>query len=34
MDATANPRAGQSIETVFDTEHLHVFDKETEQALV
>jgi len=34
MDATANPRAGQSIETVFDTDHLHVFDKETEQALV
>jgi len=34
MDATAKPRAGESIETVFDTEHLHVFDKETEQALV
>jgi multiple sugar transport system ATP-binding protein len=34
MDATANPRPGETIETVFDTEHLHVFDKETEQALV
>ena len=34
MDATANPRAGETIETVFDTDHLHVFDKETEQALV
>jgi multiple sugar transport system ATP-binding protein len=34
MDASASPRAGQSIETVFDVDHLHVFDKETEQALV
>ena len=34
MDATAQPRPGETIETVFDTEHLHVFDKETEQALV
>jgi multiple sugar transport system ATP-binding protein len=34
MDATAKPRPGETIETVFDTEHLHVFDKETEQALV
>ena len=34
MDATANPRPGETIETVFDTDHLHVFDKETEQALV
>jgi multiple sugar transport system ATP-binding protein len=34
MDATAHPRPGETIETVFDTEHLHVFDKETEQALV
>jgi multiple sugar transport system ATP-binding protein len=33
MDASANPRAGETIETVFDTEKLHVFDKETEQAL-
>jgi multiple sugar transport system ATP-binding protein len=34
MDAATQPRPGESIETVFDTEHLHVFDKETEQALV
>ncbi len=34
VDATANPRPGETIETVFDTDHLHVFDKETEQALV
>src|SRR5919202_5458665 len=34
MDATAQPRPGENIETVFDTDHLHVFDKETEQALV
>ena len=34
MDASAQPRPGETIETVFDTEHLHVFDKETEQALV
>jgi multiple sugar transport system ATP-binding protein len=33
MDATAKPRPGETIETVFDTEHLHIFDKETEQAL-
>jgi len=33
MDASSQPRAGESIETVFDTEKLHVFDKETEQAL-
>jgi multiple sugar transport system ATP-binding protein len=34
MDAAAQPRPGETIETVFDTDHLHVFDKETEQALV
>jgi multiple sugar transport system ATP-binding protein len=34
MDAQTQPRPGETIETVFDTEHLHVFDKETEQALV
>ena len=34
MDASAQPRPGETIDTVFDTEHLHVFDKETEQALV
>ena len=34
MDASAQPRPGETIETVFDTEHLHVFDKESEQALV
>jgi multiple sugar transport system ATP-binding protein len=33
MNATAQPKPGESIETVFDTDHLHVFDKETEQAL-
>jgi len=33
MDASVQPRPGESIETVFDTDHLHVFDKETEQAL-
>jgi multiple sugar transport system ATP-binding protein len=33
MDATAKPRAGETIEAVFDTEHLHIFDKETELAL-
>jgi multiple sugar transport system ATP-binding protein len=33
MDATAKPLAGETIEVVFDTEHLHIFDKETEQAL-
>ena len=33
MDATSQPRAGETIETVFDTDKLHVFDKETEQAL-
>jgi multiple sugar transport system ATP-binding protein len=34
MDASAHPKPGETIETVFDTDHLHVFDKETEQALV
>jgi multiple sugar transport system ATP-binding protein len=34
MDASTQPRPGETIDTVFDTEHLHVFDKETEQALV
>jgi multiple sugar transport system ATP-binding protein len=34
MDASAQPKPGETIETVFDTDHLHVFDKETEQALV
>jgi multiple sugar transport system ATP-binding protein len=34
MDATAQPRPGENIETVFDTDHLHVFDKETEQAMI
>jgi multiple sugar transport system ATP-binding protein len=33
MDASAHPRAGEPIETVFDTDHLHIFDKETEQAI-
>jgi multiple sugar transport system ATP-binding protein len=33
MDATAKPRAGETIEAVFDTEHLHIFDSETELAL-
>ena len=33
MDASVQPRPGESIETVFDTDHLHIFDKETEQAL-
>jgi multiple sugar transport system ATP-binding protein len=33
MDASAQPRPGEVVETVFDTDHLHVFDKETEQAL-
>jgi multiple sugar transport system ATP-binding protein len=33
MDASTQPRPGETIETVFDTEHLHIFDKETEQAL-
>jgi multiple sugar transport system ATP-binding protein len=33
MDASSQPRAGETIETVFETEKLHVFDKETEQAL-
>ena len=33
MDATSQPKPGETIETVFDTDHLHVFDKETEQAL-
>ncbi len=33
MDASAQPKAGETIETVFDTDKLHVFDKETEQAL-
>ena len=34
MDAASQPKPGETIETVFDTDHLHVFDKETEQALV
>ena len=33
MDASAQPRPGETIETVFDVDHLHVFDKETEQAI-
>jgi multiple sugar transport system ATP-binding protein len=33
MDASAQPKPGETIETVFDTDHLHIFDKETEQAL-
>jgi multiple sugar transport system ATP-binding protein len=33
MDATAQPRPGESIETVFETDRMHVFDKETEQTL-
>jgi multiple sugar transport system ATP-binding protein len=33
MDASSQPRAGETIETVFDIDKLHVFDKETEQAL-
>jgi len=33
MNATAKPLAGETIEVVFDTEHLHIFDKETEQVL-
>jgi multiple sugar transport system ATP-binding protein len=33
MDATAKPTPGETIEAVFDTEHLHIFDKDTEQAL-
>ena len=33
MDAQSQPKPGETIETVFDTDHLHVFDKETEQAL-
>src|SRR5215207_1290500 len=33
MDATAQPRPGETIETVFETDRLHLFDKETEQAL-
>ncbi len=33
MDAASQPRPGESIEAVFDTDHLHVFDRETEQAL-
>jgi multiple sugar transport system ATP-binding protein len=34
MDASAKPVPGETIETVFETERLHIFDKETEQALV
>jgi multiple sugar transport system ATP-binding protein len=33
MDASAKPQPGETIETVFDTDRLHIFDKETEQAL-
>jgi multiple sugar transport system ATP-binding protein len=33
MDAESKPRAGETLEAVFDTERLHVFEKETEQAL-
>jgi multiple sugar transport system ATP-binding protein len=33
MDAAAQPKPGETIEAVFDTDHLHVFDKETELAL-
>jgi multiple sugar transport system ATP-binding protein len=34
MDAATQPRAGETVEAVFDTDHIHVFDRETEQALV
>jgi multiple sugar transport system ATP-binding protein len=34
MDAASQPRPGESVEAVFDTNHLHIFDRETEQALV
>jgi hypothetical protein len=33
MDASSQPKPGETVETVFDTDHLHVFDKDTEQAL-
>jgi multiple sugar transport system ATP-binding protein len=33
MDASAKPQPGETVETVFETERLHIFDKETEQAL-
>jgi len=33
MGAASQPRPGETIETVFETDHLHIFDKETEQAL-
>ena len=33
MDASSQPRAGETIEAVFDTERMHVFDKQSEQAL-
>jgi multiple sugar transport system ATP-binding protein len=34
MDAATQPRPGETVEAVFDTDHLHIFDKDTEQALV
>ncbi len=34
MDASVAPRPGENMEIVFDTSKLHVFDKQTEQALV
>jgi multiple sugar transport system ATP-binding protein len=33
FDVAAQPRPGDTIETVFETDRLHIFDKETEQAL-
>jgi multiple sugar transport system ATP-binding protein len=33
MDASAKPQPGETVETVFETDRLHIFDKETEQAL-
>jgi multiple sugar transport system ATP-binding protein len=33
MDASAKPTPGETVETVFETDRLHIFDKETEQAL-
>jgi multiple sugar transport system ATP-binding protein len=33
MGASAQPRPGETVETVFETDKLQIFDKETEQAL-
>jgi multiple sugar transport system ATP-binding protein len=33
MDASAKPNPGETVETVFETNRLHIFDKESEQAL-